>query len=275
MIPVDQITTAIFVGILFLGASLFSVARVLRIARSRVIRRSWYGLSAMVLGFVAGYAVLIVLLPRDEDVLLVNVICAVLVMGGVFVWSVAHLSAQTATDVSRLSMLERDVIVDPLTNVPNRRYFDTKFSEEVACAQRCGTEITLLLIDLDHFKAINDTHGHHTGDRVLTIVGGLLAEAIRPRDILARYGGEEFAIISPQTDIDAALGLAHRLCQRIRETRIGLPDGDTLRVTASIGVSALHPDENQSAFFERTDAALYRAKRGGRNRVDGGVMAAA
>ena len=159
-------------------------------------------------------------------------------------------------------------IRDELTGMFNRRYFQEALDRELSGAQRYGHGLALCMIDLDHFKRVNDTYGHLGGDRVLQEFGHLLDESIRKYDVACRYGGEEFAVILPDTDLDKAIAL----CERFRE-RIGKHpftyENETLRITASVGVTACIAEETTTGgqLVELADKALYQAKEQGRNRV--------
>lgn len=160
--------------------------------------------------------------------------------------------------------VERLTLTDPLTELPNRRHFDAFLRQELEKVVRYQEPLSLLLLDLDHFKAINDTHGHLQGDEVLRRVANTLAAHIRGADAVARWGGEEFAVLAPKIALSAALELAERLRQAVSETE--LPQGIPA-VTASIGVAEWVSGESAEGLLARVDRALYRAKETGRNRV--------
>jgi diguanylate cyclase (GGDEF)-like protein len=166
------------------------------------------------------------------------------------------------------------VLSDPLTGCANRRGFEQALAREISRARRAGTELALLVLDLDHFKLVNDTYGHPGGDEVLRATGRLLLEAARIGDIVARVGGEEFAVLLPATSADGALHFASRLCEVVRTHRFALAlEGGTIRVTTSIGVAAVAPRNARESGNEatvltrRSDMALYAAKRSGRDRA--------
>ena len=155
---------------------------------------------------------------------------------------------------------------DPLTGLGNRRHLDRRCAELLPAAQRDARPLVLAQLDIDHFKAINDSHGHAAGDRVLVVLADLLRENTRERDVLARHGGEEFIVILP----GMALAPAAEVCERLRERvashpwhEMGLPG---LAVTLSIGLAAV-PPYDAAALMHAADVALYAAKRGGRNRM--------
>ncbi|HEX5343309.1 MAG TPA: CHASE domain-containing protein [Duganella sp.] len=159
---------------------------------------------------------------------------------------------------------------DFLTGLPNRREFMGRLQEEEGRLQReIGAGAAVLLLDIDHFKRINDEHGHAAGDAVLRQLADLMRESQRKIDMLGRIGGEEFAILLPGTDLEAAAVFGERLRQRVAQTPMRLDDGATLDITVSIGIAAMGgnaPGGNPALI--RADQALYCAKRGGRNRVE-------
>lgn len=152
---------------------------------------------------------------------------------------------------------------DALTGLANRHYLDRRFPELLAEAQAQGHALAAALLDVDHFKSINDNHGHARGDAVLVSLAELLRDSVRGADLLARMGGEEFVIVLPQMSLHRAVDVCQRLCERIRAHR--WPGGVPERVTASIGVAAGGCDP--AALLKAADEQLYRAKREGRDRV--------
>ncbi|HYO56766.1 diguanylate cyclase [Archangium sp.] len=169
--------------------------------------------------------------------------------------------------VTRVASLERLSITDGLTQVHNHRYFQDRLREEFRRAQRYDDPLSLILIDLDHFKAFNDQHGHQVGDIVLCDVAASLQRSVRETDLLARYGGEEFAILLPRTPLAGALTVAERVWRELGALYTG--PQRTLRVTASLGVSAFphHAVNSAEQLVRSADQALYRAKDEGRNRI--------
>jgi diguanylate cyclase len=156
---------------------------------------------------------------------------------------------------------------DPLTRALNRRFLPTILSREISLANSAGAPLSLMMLDVDHFKSINDTHGHAAGDLVLKQVAEIIADNIRLSDFVFRYGGEEFLIVLVETEINDAEVVAERIRQQLASRDMRLPAGGNLRVTASLGLAAYdnHPDYNQ--LIETADTALYQAKNSGRNRT--------
>lgn len=163
--------------------------------------------------------------------------------------------------------LRQMAMTDPLTGLYNRGVFDREFQREFDRCRRYGRPFSLILVDLDHFKQINDRYGHMAGDRVLREVSRTLQSTVRETDTVARYGGEEFAVILPETPSDGAELTGERL--RVAVSRMALEnDGAALPVTASVGVASIDPHHADSAaMLAAADRALYRAKDRGRNRT--------
>ena len=165
--------------------------------------------------------------------------------------------------------LETMAMSDPLTGLANRRAVEAALARDLARADRERTWISVVALDVDHFKRVNDTHGHAGGDLVLVALGELLRTALRAGDLAGRMGGEEFLTILPDTDPEGAAVAAERLRSRIAAQRLTLPGGE-LAFTSSLGVASLRGPgclRSATALVERADAALYEAKRSGRNRV--------
>ncbi len=174
-------------------------------------------------------------------------------------------SRQLSDELTRVRLLS---LTDELTSLPNRRAFLRRLEDEVARVQRYGFPLSLALIDLDHFKQVNDRYGHAGGDEVLGTYSKGILSIFRHHDLVARYGGEEFAVLLPNTDHEGAQRALTKVKKRAAETR-WKADGKVLPVpTFSAGVSLYKPGETVGAFIERADKALYRAKRLGRNRVE-------
>jgi diguanylate cyclase (GGDEF)-like protein len=161
----------------------------------------------------------------------------------------------------------RLTIYDGLTRVHNRRYLDEFLEREISRAARHGRPLALALLDIDHFKLLNDEHGHLVGDDVLRELALRVSRRVRKEELLARYGGEEFAIVIPEMGLEKARLFCQRVCQEIGEEPFEM-QGLRLTVTLSIGVAALEPDETRTQLVNGADEALYRAKDAGRNRVE-------
>lgn len=155
---------------------------------------------------------------------------------------------------------------DPLTGVGNRGALDSSLEREVQLAHRQETPLSLLTIDIDHFKRINDEHGHPVGDCVLQSVAAALTNAVRASDLVYRYGGEEFVVLLTNTAAKDAQMVAERIREAVAESDYEC-EGHAIQSTISIGVAALKPRETGESLFERADDALYEAKHSGRNRV--------
>ncbi len=161
----------------------------------------------------------------------------------------------------------RMTIIDGLTQIHVKRYLLEALEKEIMRARRHARDLSFLMLDIDHFKKINDVHGHLAGDHVLKEVARLIQQRIRRDEVLARYGGEEFAVILPETALDGARALAEGLRERIDQSRFVF-QGEVIHVTMSIGVAILlDTDRTSMDLIQRADEKLYEAKRGGRNRV--------
>ena len=168
------------------------------------------------------------------------------------------------------SLLEQSMI-DPLTGAFNCRYLEAHVPRLIARCRAANKPIAVMMIDIDHFKRINDEHGHAAGNHVLKEIANRITSALRPSDLVARMGGEEFAVVMPETGLDAGHRIAERLCSRIAGTLV-----EDVAITVSIGAAVIQPEaeeEDLDAALRRADAALYEAKRAGRNRViTGGLL---
>jgi len=168
---------------------------------------------------------------------------------------------------SQVAELQKLSVLDGLTLLHNHRYFQERLREEFRVAQRYDDSLSLILVDLDHFKAFNHQHGHSEGDDVLRRVARVLQQSVRETDLVARYGGEEFAVLLPRTPLTGAITVAERIWRELGKLRVG-PEG-TLQVTASLGLSGFPHRSVLSSdqLLLTADEALYQAKREGRNRI--------
>jgi diguanylate cyclase (GGDEF)-like protein len=165
---------------------------------------------------------------------------------------------------AQAAKLEELATTDVLTGTFNRRKFNELILAEIERVRRYGHPLSLLVVDIDHFKRINDTHGHEAGDEVLIVLAGLIRAGIRATDSLARWGGEEFVVLSPEATVEEAAGLAERLRSAAGTYAYSFVGS----VTASIGVAQHRAGETPDELFARAGEALYRAKEGGRDRVE-------
>src|ERR1700727_2634804 len=180
------------------------------------------------------------------------------------------LSKQEISNLQQsLEAIRAESLTDPLTTLGNRKYFDPPIAPAGQSRAACGEPLSLLMLDIDHFKSFNDNYGHLTGDQVLRLVGMSLKQTIKGQDITARYGGEEFAVVLPNTALRQALTVADHIRRAVMSKELKKKStGEILgRVTISVGVSMLKPDDDADSLIERADACLYAAKRAGRNRV--------
>jgi len=186
-----------------------------------------------------------------------------------------YLAQQTAVAMENLALhdaLREQATRDELTGLSNHRRFQQALAHETAVANRTGGPLALAIIDLDDFKAVNDSHGHLQGDLVLKSVAAVLRNISRVSDEPARYGGEELAVILPSTDLDGAYTVAEAIRTAIEQLKIELPNGGSLSVTVSVGVSALEGGVTDPAsLIDAADVALYDAKRDGKNRTARGA----
>jgi diguanylate cyclase (GGDEF)-like protein/PAS domain S-box-containing protein len=160
---------------------------------------------------------------------------------------------------------------DPLTGIFNRRHVEDILGKELERAQRHSRPLTVAMMDADHFKRINDSHGHHVGDEVLRAIAARCQQTLRANDVFGRYGGEEFVVVFPETDLAAANSVAERLREAVAERPIVVGDV-SLDVTVSIGLAEFAHGQDLRMLFQRADAALYAAKEGGRNLVRAAVV---
>ncbi len=163
-----------------------------------------------------------------------------------------------------LSEVTRDALTDVLTGLANRRAFDAALRDAAAAG---GRDASLLLLDIDHFKAINDSYGHQAGDEALRAVAQTIAGMVRHTDLAARYGGEEFAVLLPATNRAGAMSLAEALRAGIAARRLAIGAGAPVAVTVSVGAAVFEPGETPAAWVARADVALYLAKQAGRDQA--------
>lgn len=179
-------------------------------------------------------------------------------------------STQVAELKKNLDNVKKEAMTDGLTGLANRKAFDKQIRDWIEDTSLSGGALCLLMMDIDHFKKFNDTHGHQVGDQVLRLVARVLTDGVKGRDMAARYGGEEFAIILPETPLTAALKVADALRKSVecKELVNKVSNENLGQITLSVGVAQYIVGESVADFIDRADAALYQAKKNGRNRVE-------
>jgi diguanylate cyclase (GGDEF)-like protein len=260
-------------GIILQFLALRPVRRLITLLPPGRPRFSWYVLTSLIFIFIIGYSAYIPAFWGSHEKLADLVVPAVFFLGACFVLVVNLLSLETARDVRYMAVLERENITDPVLGIHNRRYLERRLATEVARASRYGMTLSVLLIDIDHFKRINDTYGHPVGDVVLRGLAQLIVNTVRTTDIVARYGGEEIMVITPSTPVKTAAQLAERLRKAVEEAPLAIPadlhrELDKMHITVSIGVACFGRQAvDMKELVQNADKAMYRAKSEGRNRV--------
>ncbi len=257
-------------GIGILIIALRSIRKIARGLAPENALYKWHLLTAIVVFLIFEYCIYLAvqLTAGAADIFL----STIFFFTACFIYIVGRLSVETTFDLRRLQVLEHESITDALTKLYNRRYLDRSLADAVSFAQRYKLPLSVLLIDADHFKQINDKHGHHTGDLALIALAKTISTTVRENDIVARYGGEEITVMTPNTSIEHAVELAERLRRKIEAStavssaKNGEAEPVPLRV--SIGVACLGDKvDDAKALLNSADEALYHAKLSGRNRV--------
>lgn len=173
--------------------------------------------------------------------------------------------------------IEENAKVDSLTGLHNRRWLEEMYTREINRSNAGNFRLSAVMMDIDHFKRVNDTYGHLAGDQVLIAVAGAITYSLRPSDMPVRYGGEEFSVFLPGTSTENARIIAERLRKAVEKLRIPLPDGQVIPVTISLGFTERQDGDTVRSIIERADQALYNAKQNGRNRAclnlgEGGML---
>ena len=263
----------VLAGIIFQLLALLPVRHLISLLAPGRARRGWYVLTALIVVFIAGYVAYLPAFWGSHEKLADLVVPVIFFLGACFVLVVCQLSLGTTRNLKRLSTFEMESITDPLTGIYNRRYLERRLADEIARASRYGMPFSVLLIDIDHFKRVNDIYGHQVGDLVLEGMAQLIVATLRTTDIVARYGGEEIMVILPGTPVKTAADLAERLRKIVEDASFEVPaeldrEISALGVTVSVGVGCFrpHPKAMQD-LIQGADKALYRAKHEGRNRV--------
>jgi diguanylate cyclase (GGDEF)-like protein len=259
----------VFSGVAILIVALYTVRRLIGQLPEGRLRSRWILLTGLIGFFIIGYLGYAAMFRDGHQRWLDLIVPAIFFFGACFVWLTASLSLQTAVSIMRISVLEQETFTDPLTGLFNRRFLDRRLNEELANACRHGIPLSVLMIDIDHFKKINDTHGHQTGDEVLVAMAELLSAELRENDVIARFGGEEFLVIAPHTPVENAEELAERLRTAAQAQKIQASnDPNGVQFTVSIGVAQVEEGtDTPDGLVSAADNRLYRAKDSGRNRV--------
>ena len=205
------------------------------------------------------------MIPIEMKALDLGVVDAVRYFGA-FVTDLRARRRVEAKSAALLGQLERQALSDALTGLPNRRAFEAEAARRGARAKRSGSAITVGVADIDHFKKINDQHGHATGDEVLCAMSAVIAQAGRATDFVARIGGEEFGLLFPDAMPETARAVAERMRRAVADFPVVTMQGQQLHVTISIGLAPFEGTLTES--LSKADSALYAAKNGGRNRTE-------
>lgn len=209
------------------------------------------------------------LLENQEHVIILILAAVILIFGGAY-FLISRL-------LGKISEAQRQLVelatIDDLTRLYNRRYFFERFKQEMERARRYNRPLSCIILDIDHFKTVNDTFGHLSGDQVLMDIGRILKKNCRQSDLAGRYGGEELIILLPETDLDGARIIADRIREMIEHHKTVDGRGETIQVTVSLGVASITgPEIARLDKYERViqyaDDALLLAKKNGRNRVE-------
>jgi diguanylate cyclase (GGDEF)-like protein len=256
-------------GIAVLGISIYFSSRIIFDLNPGPIKTRWHFLRAFIVVFLAGYLAFLVLMPHEADINTL-IVSGVFALGAVFVLLVSWITLHTVQDIRRVAAMEQEIITDPLLGIYNRRYLEQRLDEEVSRFHRHRIPLSILIMDVDCLKQVNDVHGHLEGDAVLAGIGAILKAQIRKGDLAARYGGDEVVVLCTGTENEEALLVAERLRQSV-ETSLSHSAAEkhcTVQCTVSIGVTSLL-DEGCSAteLLRQADVGLYHAKHMGRNRV--------
>jgi diguanylate cyclase (GGDEF)-like protein len=264
------------IGLVVLGACILAAALVL--AGSSFTRQpsghprySWVAMVALLFLFIVGY-IGYASIRWGGDTPLSDLGVPLAFFGACLLLAVSTLAFTSMRSVHRLTVLEYENITDSLTGIPNYRYFAARLSQEVARSNRYQPPLSLILVDIDQFKKINDTYGYRVGDLVLIALAKLVLSIARDTDITTRYGREEIAVIAPNTSAADAARFAERLRQAVESSSLlpaeVSPGSNAVGVTVSIGVSSLGPHvRGARALIAGAYAALLNAKHAGRNRI--------
>jgi diguanylate cyclase (GGDEF)-like protein len=259
----------LLVAVSLLASALFPIRRIHAISPGGRLSTVWVALAGLIVLSIVGTLIFLVINATEgadhrEDWL----VALILLGGSVFSVIVSHLSYLTAVDASRIESLELAATIDPITELYNRRHIMSLLERECIHSHRDQQSLSILILDLDNFKRVNDTYGYPAGDVVLESVGSLIANAVPVRSLVGRFGGEEFLVILPCTNSAAANAAAQRIRSLVEITTLSCGDVPIDSPTVSIGVATTFGwKESAEGFIAIADEALYAAKSAGRNRV--------
>ena len=261
-------------GSIFLIFAMYSSFKLITQLPNDSFKRGWRFLCYLIVIFILLYwsiALLIVKQTQNDIILLFA--SFILFLTTIYVLFISYLSFHSLDSLKRIDTLEREIVKDELMGIYNRRYFMSRLKEEFERYKRYQLPFSLLLIDIDHFKKVNDTYGHIVGDKFLVRLARLISMNLRPSDIFARYGGEEMAILLPNTWQSDAKNVADKLRVIIEEKNIDIDLSNEvetlfLNCTVSIGVSTSSQElKKGNDIVRQADEAMYKAKAEGRNQV--------
>ena len=256
-------------GSLILLLSLQPLRRLIRQLPQNGIRPLWTMLVTLVGLFFVGYLAYTLIFWSHYRGPIDLIVPLIFFFGAIFVWLVGLLSLRTAGDLKRMYVLEHESTTDSLMGIYNRRFLERRLHEEFFRSARYRYPLSVIMIDIDHFKQVNDEWGHQVGDLVLKRLAEMIVGNVRETDVASRYGGEELFLILPHTGLEDAMFLAEKLRRMIETTEIAPDEARqrTVKVTASMGVAALtEHTESAHHLLGQADKALYFAKQRGRNR---------
>lgn len=257
-------------GIVLLIAALFPIKEIIRRLPKGTLRQRWFLLLGFTLLFLFSYFAFLLAFWNQFDTSIDLIVPGVFFFGACFVWLISTLSLQTAIDIRRIYRLEEESITDSLTGAYNRRYLERRLGEEFSHARQFNSPLSILMIDVDHFKEINDNAGHFVGDQVIAQLAKVMQTTIRGSDVLVRYGGDEFIIVALNTSAEAAVAFAKKIGKHIHAHPLVVNSDKNsaieIDVSVSIGVASLSEEINEtSQIIQNADKALYCAKKEGRN----------
>jgi len=262
---------SVFSGVILQGLALRAVIRIISELPENRTRKQWRVLLLLIMLFIPGYLIyLFILLPKIGHAS--YFISFFFFLGALFVYMVCLLTLHSVHALKKIPVLETENVTDLLMNIYNRRFLESRLQEEFERAKRYALPLSLLLLDLDHFKKVNDIHGHQNGDLVLKNLGKIIRQTIRNTDMPVRFGGEEIVVLMPNTQLLNAHVLAERLRKRVAAFSF-IIDGqnletDEINCTISVGLTEMTKKTSDAEDLLRlADKALYRAKSEGRNRV--------